>query len=254
MKYLICQTLTGVLTLVILTSCNIKKSEEQINVFCAASLTQVINDIKTNWGKGHQQNIVVNFASSGTLARQIEYGAEADIYLSANQGWMKYVVDIKKPHNPPRTIAKNKLVVIAPLESKIDSMNYQSILALLKSGNSKISIGDPGHVPLGRYTKSALETAGIYDGLISRIILAKDARNAMRLVELEEASWGIVYFTDAISSSSVKMIAEIPSDNHDEIIYEAVLFDSQNEDANSFYQFLISEHVRKIWLQYGFIQ
>jgi len=251
MKYFSCLSIIGI---VILASCNNSgKSEERISVYCAASLSNVINDLKSGWEDEQHQNVVLNLASSGTLARQIEYGAEADIFLSANDEWMEYVVNISRAQDHPKTIAKNKLVVIAPVKSDVDSMNYESFMDFLMSHKAKISIGDPGHVPLGKYTKESLDAHSIFDELISQFILAKDARNALRFVELEEASIGFVYLTDALSSSKVKIIAVVPADAYDEISYEAILLNDQNDSALSFFQYLTSENSRKIWLKYGFI-
>ncbi len=252
MKYLNCLSIIGI---VVLVSCSSsRKTEEQITVYCAASLTNVINEIKSAWESEHHQNVVLNLASSGTLARQIEYGAEADIFLSANDEWMEYVVNISSPQDHPKTIAKNKLVVVVPVKSDVDSMNYESFIDFLIDHKAKISIGDPGHVPLGKYTKEALDEQKIYDDLIPQFILAKDARNALRFVELEEASIGFVYLTDALSSSKVKVIAEVPASTYDEISYKAILLNSQNSSASSFFQYLTSENSRKIWLKHGFIQ
>ena len=232
---------------------NEKKTGNQINVFCAASLSNVLVDIKSEWEKTHGEKIVLNLASSGTLARQIEYGAEADIFLSANHQWMEYVQETTKKSSNAITIARNRMVIVTGIENEFDSTDFESVIQLMLQLNDKIAAGDPGHVPLGRYTKSALEKNGLYENLSDRIILAKDARSTLRLVELGEASFGFVYMTDATASEKVKVIAIVPNKLHEEIRYEATLINDQSVEANSFLQFLTSPEASPFWIRHGFI-
>jgi len=235
-------------------ACSKKNSaDEQIKVFCASSLANVLEEIKSEWEKTHEERIVLNFASSGTLARQIEYGAEADIYISANHAWMQYVQETTKSANMVMNIARNRLVLVADREVEMDSLDFESSVAALQQSNDKIAIGDPGHVPLGKYTRSTLEHAELSEDLADRIILAKDARSTLRLVELGEAGYGFVYLTDAMASEKVKVIAIVPEKLHEEIRYEVALFHDRSLGAESFLEFLTSSDTSPVWKGHGFI-
>jgi molybdate transport system substrate-binding protein len=237
------------------TSCeNQKKSGDEVTVFCAASLTPVLQQIKTDWEKEHPEKIIINSASSGTLARQIEYGARADIFLSANHDWMAYVLNATDNSNTSKTIAKNSLALIVNQDTNIDSADFQSSIEILLDVSEKITLGDPGHVPLGKYTKQALDFYGIYESIQTRVIRAKDARSTLRLVELGEAVFGLVYLTDAIASDQVKIIAIAPDACHEQIAYEAVLINESSPAAQQFLLYLSSEQAKGTWISNGFYQ
>lgn len=237
------------------TACqNQKKSSDEIAVFCAASLTPVLEQIKAEWEKEHPAKVIINSASSGTLARQIEYGAQADIFLSANHDWMTYVLDATGNSNTPETIAKNWLALIAGQTTNIDSSDFQSSIEILLAGSEKIAIGDPGHVPLGKYTRQALDFYGIFESVQSRAILAKDARSTLRLVELGEAVIGLVYLTDAKASDQVKIIGVAPEASHEQIVYEGVLINKSSPAAQQFLLYLSSDQAKGPWIRNGFYQ
>ena len=237
----------------LLSFCGTRKAKDDtITVFCAASLTPVLEQIKTDWEKEHPEKVVINSASSGTLARQIEYGAQADIFLSANHEWMAYVLNATANSNTSQSFARNKLALIAGQDANIDSADFQSSVKILREGSGKVALGDPGHVPLGKYTKQTLEFYGIFESLQSRAILTKDARSTLRLVELGEADLGLVYITDALSSDQVKIVAVAPETSHEQIAYEAVLINDSNPSAKQFLHFLTSEKAALTWTRNGF--
>lgn len=238
----------------VLWSCGDKKEpENEIILFCAASLSPVIKQIKRKWEKDHHEKIIINGASSGILARQIENGAQADIFLSANLGWMEYLVNAMTIKNHPLTIASNGLVVVVPSDVKVDTTNFNELIPTIFKQNGKISIGDPGHVPLGKYTKESLEFYQIYNEFSSALILAKDARNALMLVELGEASFGFVYLSDAISSKKAKIVSVIPEVSHQPINYQGIIVNDKNPGVKEFFKFLSSEETKEIWVENGFI-
>lgn len=237
-----------------IASCSEKKSSDKvITVFCASSLTQVSTQIKNQWEKNHPEKIMINSASSGILARQIENGAQADIYLSANKEWMEYV-RITGLTNSPITIASNQLAVITPISSELDSINFTSFLEIMNEGNYKISIGDPAHVPLGKYTKSSISFYQSFESLTPKLILTKDARSALRLVELGEAEIGFVYLSDAKSSNKVKIIASVPEESHPKIAYQALLLNGKNKTSTAFLDYMTSQEMDEIWVGNGFIR
>ena len=236
------------LIIAISLSCSPEK-EDRIQVYCAASLQPVIKELCLQWEESNKQKVVINAASSGTLARQIKNGAAADIYISANSDWMAYLQQTMQFDAEPISIAANKLALIVPEDSnaKIDSISD-----LAETSIGKIAVGDPGHVPLGKYTKELLNYKGIYDKLKSKLILTKDARSTLRLVELGEASAGIVYYSDAINSARVEVVSIIPSDLHSPIVYESVLLNSESEASQSLFNFLTDQNQKEVWNKYGF--
>lgn len=245
--------LTLAFSIIFCASCAIQKeSDKQINIFCASSLSPVIDQIRSEWEKDHEEKIIVNVGSSGTLARQIENGADCDIYLSANEDWMNYLIQSMKVKNQQKSISSNRLVAIAPLESELDSMSFDKFLGILSTINGSISMADPGHVPLGKYTKQSMDYYRIYDAQSNRYNLAKDARSALRLVELGEVEIGFTYLSDAITSDKVQIIAQLPQNSYDPIIYQAILLDGSNKSSSDFIEFLTSKSNKFFWSKYGF--
>ncbi len=237
----------------ILLSCGSEKANEQrIVVFCASSLSPVLEQVKSKWEKDHHEKIIINAASSGILARQIENGAQADIFLSANRDWMDYLVNSMSIDNPPQIIASNRLAVATPLDAEIDSTKFKELISVFKNKNSKISIGDPGHVPLGKYTKESLDFYQVFDEVSSDLIRTKDARSALMLVELGEASFGFVYLSDAVSSKKVQIVSLIPEESHQPINYQAIIVNDKKQGVQNFFKFLYSEETEGIWKGMGF--
>ncbi len=242
------------IALALLSCVNKKNNENRITVFCAASLTPVIEEIKQEWEKVHPAQIIINSAASGTLARQLENGAQADIFLSASPEWMEYVVHSLQPKNIPKLIAYNKLVVIAPRDNQLDSMDINELLTVLDTQKGKIAIADPGHVPLGKYTKESMEFYHLYNQLSTHFILTKDARSTLRLVELGEATFGFVYLSDAISSDKVRIVAAVPEKSHQEIRYEGIILNDKPTSILEFYDYLSAPTNSGMWIRNGFMR
>ena len=219
-------------------------------VFCASSLMPVMEHMKDKWEIDHAEKIIINSASSGILARQIENGAQADIFLSANQDWMNYLVQRNKLEYLPKTIASNSLAVVAPIESGMDSVDFIDLKLSEQKGN--YSIADPGHVPLGKYTKESMEYYNIYNLLTTRLILTKDARSTLRLVELGEVFLGFVYLSDARLSTKTRIISVIPRESHQTISYQAIIVNESKPVSANFLDFLSSDENIHIWKKMGF--
>ena len=235
----------------LLVSCNHKRSsEEQINVFCASSLFPVIENIRIQWENEHSEKVIINAASSGTLARQIENGASADIFISANQEWMNSLISSTKLESQPKIIASNQLVVVVPLSSQMDSMDYTFFINSLPNSTHHIAVGDPGHVPLGKYTKQAM-THYNADLATSKLNFTKDARSALRLVELGEVDIGFVYLSDALTSTKVRIVSQVPQNRHDLITYQAILI-NVNQSNKELINYITSPNTHNIWEKYGF--
>ena len=228
--------------------------EEQVIVFCASSLTPVVEQMKVQWEKDHTEKIIVSSASSGTLARQIENGARADIFLSASNEWMAYLVEKMELDNGPKKIATNQLVVVASSETRIQFNKIDELFALISGKEHMFAIGDPAHVPLGKYTKEVIEHHCPLQEIGRNLVLTKDARSALRLVELEEVDFGIVYRSDAEASTSTSIAFSIPEKYHSSISYQAVLLTKDDGSAMKFLNYLSLEENKVFWTKNGFFE
>ncbi|NJN27651.1 MAG: molybdate ABC transporter substrate-binding protein [Cyclobacteriaceae bacterium] len=240
------------LTLLMAVCAPKKAPKQQITIFCAASLAPAVEEIRHSWEKTHSEEIIVNAASSGTLARQIENGAEADIFLSASREWMEYIARAAQPGEPAKSIVGNSLVAIVPVGSAMDALNFDSP-ELADPGSGLIALADPGHVPLGKYTQEALAFYGLYEQWSEKATLTNDARSTLRLVELGEAVLGIVYLSDAKSSEKIKIVAHIPAKCHSQIAYEAVIIEHDNAAVRAFFNYLSGDATKSIWEKHGFL-
>lgn len=229
------------------------ESQQSIMVFAAGSLTDVISEIIDSFEVKNNISIQTNIASSGTLARQIEQGGEPDVYISASKRWAEYVDSLG--HFLPGTkaaIAKNELVVIAPLASKLEVAAIDSTLNFASlPGQHHLSMGDPAHVPAGKYAKQALEYYGWFDKLERKILRARDVRTALMAVEMDEAPLGIVYRTDAKKSKKVKILNTFPEASHHTIVYMGGVC-KDNSAAKQFYEYVKSNDAKRIWTKNGF--
>jgi molybdenum ABC transporter, periplasmic molybdate-binding protein len=215
---------------------------EKVTVFAAASLTNAMQDIASEYKVDHKNvEVIFSFASSSVLAKQIHQGAPADIFMSADQKWMT-----------KEDLLKNALVLIAPAQSKLDKVdinmntNWNEILPK----GERIAIGDPDHVPAGLYAKESLTHLGVFDKLSPQFAPASNVRDALMLVERNEAALGIVYSTDAKVSDKVKIVGIFPAETFTSIEYPITLL---KPEANDFYQYLKSPQAKMIFEKYGFV-
>jgi molybdate transport system substrate-binding protein len=228
---------------------------DKVTVFAAASLTNALQDIATEYQKGKEVQIVSSFASSSTLARQIEQGAPADMFISADQQWMDYAIDKQQIVKDTRyTLLGNELVLIAAKASEQDKIkiNKRTDWAKLLNGG-RLSVGDPDHVPAGIYAKEALQNLGAWTTLEPQLARANNVRSAMAMVEREEAPLGIVYGSDAVASDKVKVIATFPEDSHKPVEYPmAIVKGHQTPAVTAFYEYLKTPQAAAIFERYGF--
>lgn len=233
---------------VLLFSCsgNRKSIEKQnLYVFAAASLSDVITEIADSFSVGKSVEVKLNLAASGTLARQIEQGAEADIFLSANKNWMDYLVE-KNLSRETTIFAANELVLIATPGNSVDVIDA---IALLKETEKKIAIGDPGYVPAGKYAQQVFDFYQL--DLSSKLMLTTDVRSALMMVEMGEAGYGVVYKTDAIQSGKVPIVYTFQEESHKPVSYFQVLV-SDKKLAKEFYDYLYSSKTKSILAKYQF--
>ena len=227
----------------------------KVTVFAAASLTNAMQDIATAYKKEKNVEVVSSFASSSTLARQIEAGAPADLFISADQKWMDYAAEKKSIESASReTLLGNSLVVVAPKSSAQGNVAIDASTdwkSLLKGG--RLAVGDPDHVPAGIYAKEALQKLGAWETLSPKLAPAEDVRGALALVERSEAPLGIVYGSDAVASKGVKVVGTFPEDSHKKVEYPLAIVDGHNSaTVSAFYDYLKGPEASAIFKRYGF--
>ncbi len=225
-----------------------------MTVFAAASTTNAITDIAKLFEGKKGVKVKHSFASSSTLAKQIDQGAPADVFLSANPKWMNYLAKKKMIDTASRfDLLGNRIVLITPLNSDVKvSIGPKFNLAKLL-GDGKLAMGDPDHVPAGIYGKQALEKLEVWKSVEAKVARAKDVRAALALVERGEAPFGVVYATDAAISKKVKVVGQFPEDSHPPIVYPVALVkDKGTPEAKAFLKFLTSPEAEKIFKKYGF--
>jgi molybdate transport system substrate-binding protein len=243
------------LILLLLILAPLQARAQTLTVFAAASLTDAMKQVSDLWVKAGHEAPRQSFASSSTLARQIENGAPANVFASADEQWMDYLA--KKDLIAPGTrkdLLGNDLVLIVPATHPIHvtiGPNFD-LMALLGS-DGRLSTGDPAHVPAGIYAEQALKKLGLWDKVSPRLAPAADVRSALLLVERGEAPAGIVYSTDAAASKAVSIAGVFPDSSHDPITYPfAVTKSGDTPEARAFLAFLSTPAVREIWTKNGF--
>lgn len=227
----------------------------KVTVFAAASMTDALQQVAKDYAKQNPKNeVVFSFASSSTLAKQVEEGAPADIFVSASNKWMKYLSEkdlaVKETE---KVLVGNDLVLIAPVKSAVNSVDIAKGEWINALKDSYLSVGDPAHVPAGQYAEEALTKLNLWDKVQDRLARAKDVRGALALVERAEAPYGIVYSTDAKISQQVKTVAVFPADSHKPVVYPvSILKDHDNTDSRDFLKYLESDAAKKVLVGYGF--
>jgi molybdate transport system substrate-binding protein len=227
---------------------------KDVVVFAAASLKNALDDIAGQWQRETGKKVVISYAASNTLIKQIEQGAPADIFISADLDWMDYgqQKDLIKPDSRSNLLG-NRLVLIAPKDSSV-SANIQpgfDLAALLKGG--RLAMGNVDAVPAGKYGKASLEKLGVWDSVKDKIAQAESVRAALLFVSRGEAPLGIVYQTDATADPSVKIVGTFPENTHPPIIYPVALTkESTNADAQAFLNYLRSPAARAAFERQGF--
>ncbi len=243
-------------TLVFQASINDCAAADRVTVFAAASTTNAMSAIGKLFMKKKLGEFVPSYASSSTLAKQIENGAPADIYISANEKWMDYLEAKKMIVSASRKdLLGNHIVLIAPKDSRLDHVRITShfnLAGLLADG--KLAMGDPSHVPAGIYGKAALENLGVWADVSKKVAGAKDVRAALVLVERAEVPLGIVYATDAAISSKVRIVGIFPDNSHPPIVYPvAAVAGRLSPVVERFFAFLQGPEAKAVFKRYGFV-
>jgi molybdate transport system substrate-binding protein len=229
----------------------------QQTVFGAASLTDALRVLNQAWTARGEQPIKLSFAASSALARQIEQGAPADIFASADEPWMDYLQQRGLIVDSTRVSALgNQLVLIAPANSKLGLVTLAkgTDIARLLGPDGRIAIADPASVPVGKYARDALGWMQAWDAVSSRIAIGANVRAALLLVERGEAPLGIVYATDAAASKQVKLVATFPAESHAPITYPFALLKRAENDAKAkaLLAFLTGDEAKAVYRSFGF--
>ena len=227
---------------------------DQITVFAAASTTNVIQDLAALYEKQKGVKVATSFAAASALAKQIEQGAPADVFISADLKWMDYLDGKDKiAKDSRRNLFGNRLVLIAPRASKaqVDLRRPATLLAAL--GDGRLAVGQTRTVPAGKYAKASLESLSLWNGVRPRLAESESVRAALMLVARGETPLGIVYASDAKAEPGVRVVATFPEDSHPPIVYPvAALRGARAAQATRFVQWLASPAAHSLFTKRGF--
>ena len=228
--------------------------DKSLTVFAAASMKNALDDIDAAYTAKSGVRIVASYAASSALAKQIEQGAPADIFASADTDWMDYSIGKKTINEPTRiNLLGNRIVLIAPKDSKLDKVTIGPGFDLAKlAGDGRIATGDVKAVPVGKYAKAALEKLGAWQAAEPKFAMAESVRAALTLVARGEAVLGIVYATDAKVEPGVRIVGAFPADSHPAIIYPIAATVTAKPEAAGYLGFLRSSAAKAIFEKYGF--
>jgi molybdate transport system substrate-binding protein len=228
--------------------------DRTITVFAAASMKNALDDVDAAFTARTGVKVVASYAASSALAKQIEQGAPADVFVSADTDWMDYAASRKTINEPTRiNLLGNSIVLIAPKDSKIDDVTIAKGFDLAKlAGDGRIATGDVRAVPVGKYAKAALTSLGAWPAAEPKFAMAESVRAALTLVARGEAVLGIVYATDAKVEPGVKIVGTFPAESHPAIIYPVAATTTAKPAANDYLAFLRSTAAKTIFERYGF--
>ena len=223
---------------------------KEIVISAAASLKNCLEEIIPEYEKKSNDKILLNLGGSGTLRAQIEKGAPADIFISADEKNINMLINknIIKKDNAYKFLSNTLILVKSPY-----STSHINSIEELKNGNVYIAIGNPETAPVGVYTMQSLKNLGIFETLNKeKVVYAKDVTAVVQYVEMGEADFGIIYDSDKNRMKNPVVIGEFPVDSHDKIIYSLALMNN-NKETENFFNFLKSSEAEIIFKKYGFI-
>lgn len=223
-------------------------------VLAASSMQEALGDAAREWTASGHQAPVLSYAASSALARQIEEGAPADIFVSADAEWMDYLADRKLVAGRSRSVvASNRLVLVAPKASRLALRIGPGFPLARALGKGRLAIASPDSVPAGRYAKQALTGLAVWPSVSTRLARTENVRAALALVARGETPLGIVYATDALAEPKVRVVGIFPGSSHRRIVYPvARLARSTSREAEQFRLFLLSAKGQAIFRRHGF--
>jgi len=226
---------------------------DTVTVFAAASLKSALDENVKAYPARANDRVVVSYAASSALAKQIEAGAPADLFISADLDWMDYLEQRRLIRTGTRrNLLRNRLVLIAPADSKV-SVSITPGLPLAKLlGDGRLAMANPDAVPAGKYGKASLEALGVWKDVRSKVAAAENVRAALVLVSRGEAPLGIVYRTDAAADSKVRVVGLFPENTHPPIIYPIAMTVTGKPPAEAFLNWLSQPEAKAIFAKHGF--
>jgi molybdate transport system substrate-binding protein len=227
---------------------------ENVTVFAAASLKEAMDEQARQFERDTANKVIVSYGASNALAKQIEAGAPADLFISADLDWMDYLSQhgLVAP-NARVDLLRNTLVLIAPSSSSTTLKIAPDFGLAAALGNEKLAMANPDSVPAGKYGKAALEKLGVWTSVDEKVARAENVRAALALVSRGEAPFGIVYRTDALADKGVKVVDTFPPSTYPPIVYPAALLAaSKSTSAKALLDYLHSAPARSVWEKYGF--
>lgn len=232
-----------------------RAQDKSITVFAAASMKNALDDINAAFTKQSGTKVVASYAASSTLAKQLEQGAPADVFASADIEWMDYSAQKKTIKDDTRiNLLGNRLVLIAPKDSRIDTVAIAQNFDLARLiGDGRIATGEVNSVPVGKYAKGALEKLGIWASVEKKFAMADNVRAALALVARGEAVLGIVYETDAKVEPGVKIVGAFPPDSHPAIVYPVAATVNAKPETAAYLAFLRNGTAKAVFETYGFV-
>lgn len=225
-----------------------------VMVFAAASLTDALQEVARAYTAATGAAVRFSFAASSVLARQIESGAPADVFFSADEDWMDYLV--RRARVDPATrrrLLGNRLVLVAPADSTVRLTIGRGFPLLEALQGGRLATGDPDTVPVGRYARAALTSLGVWNDVAARLVAADNVRGALAFVARGEAPLGIVYETDARIDRKVRIVGTFPEDSHAPIVYPIALTKGAAPAAAAFIDFLRGPLAQATFERYGFV-
>lgn len=228
--------------------------DQELLIFAAASLSNSLDEIGTAYTQKTQQHVKFSYAASSALARQLEAGSRADVFVSADLEWMDYMqarnlID----RSTRRNLLGNRLVLVAPADSKIELKIAPGFAVGAALGsNGRLATGDPESVPVGKYARSALTSLGVWNDVADRLVRADNVRSALAFIARGETPLGIVYETDAKVERRVRIIDFFPEDSHPPIVYPVAVTANARPAARQFIEFLQSSPAQEAFKKYGF--
>ncbi|CAN7657776.1 molybdate ABC transporter substrate-binding protein [Mesorhizobium amorphae] len=244
----------GGLTAILMAAVPAAHAEDKVVVFAAASLKDGLDAVNKACEADVGEAATISYAASSALAKQIEGGAPADVFISADLDWMKYLSEKKltKPDTEVKLLG-NQIVLVAPKDSKAETKIEKGFDLAGLIGDGRLAMGDFKAVPAGKYGKAALESLGVWSSVEGKVAQAENVRAALKLVSTGEAPLGIVYATDAHADKGVKVVGTFPEDSHPPIVYPvAQTADSKDKDTPAFLRCLESAKAAELFKAQGF--
>jgi molybdate transport system substrate-binding protein len=238
----------------ILTAPQIASAQDTLTVFAAASMRNALDDFNTDFTKTTGVKVTTSYAASSALAKQLEAGAPADIFISADLAWMDYAIAHRDIDPTTRVnLLGNRLALIAPKDSKLDHVTIDHGFDIAKlAGDGRIAVADVKSVPAGKYAKAALEKLGVWAQAEPKLAQAENVRAALAYVSRGETNIGIVYATDAKADPGVKVVGVFPENSHPPVIYPVAATTAAKPSALRYLRMLRTPQAKATFEKYGF--